>query len=228
MNREFLARGGIFVPEGLDLSGSIWIQCGVDVYDGGKWEHDEKFGLINVGGKQVGSYVGPAKSFMRNFTVAFIRSLFYDPDDISEQYVTDTATGGNTAKEAAMHEGRPGSGQGLTAGVAEFAFGDNNTAVSATQSDLQGLILGPSLYGTVTTTVLQEDAVQRVFKVEGTVLNGGSSFGIQEVGLFARLRDGAVASQNYRSMFMRDLVSPTVTVANGQTALGRYTFTAAI
>lgn len=225
MKKEFVIKGGLLLPGDLDLSGSMWVQCGIDIYEGGRFEQDPRLGLINVGGKHVGGHIGPAKSFMRSWAIGFIRSLFYVPSDTPQQYTDDAGV----ARAHAMFEGLAGSGQGVTAAPADFAFGDSNAAVSATHFNLQGSILGPATpSGPVTTTVIQEDAVARIFKVEGTVLNTGGSFNVQEVGLFAHLHQGDLASQNRRSMFMRDVVSPLVTVGNGQTALGRYTFTAAI
>lgn len=225
MNSEFAVKSGLFLPGGLDLSGSMWVQCGVDIYEGGKFEHNPKLGLINVGGKCVGSHVGPAKSFMRSWAIGFIRSIFYAPSNTPEQYTDDSGV----ARFHALFEGLAGSNQGVTASAADFAFGDSNAAVNATHFNLQGAILGPATpSGPVVTTVIQDNAVAHIFKVEGTVLNTGASFDVKEVGLFSHLRQGDLGGQNRRSMFMRDIVSPLVTVANGQTALGRYTFTAAI
>lgn len=221
MNNEFVSEGGIMLPSGVNLSGSLWVQCGVDVFEGGKFEQDAKYGLINVGGKHIASHVAPAKSFMRSWAIGLIRSLFYAPSDTPEEYTDD----GGVNRFHAYFSG----GQGLVVTAGDFAFGDTPTAVSALHFNLQGAVLGPATpSGPVITTVIQENSVARIFKVEGTVLNTAGSFGIQEVGLFSHLRQGDLASQNRRSMFMRDIVSPTVTVGSGQTALGRYTFTAAI
>jgi hypothetical protein len=225
MNNEFSVKSNLLLPGGLDLSGSMWVQCGVDIFEGGKFEQDPKLGLINVGGKCVGTHTGPAKSFMRSWAIGLIRSLFYAPSNTPEQYTDD----GGVARFHAYFEGLSGSNQGVTAAPSDFAFGDSNTAINATHFNLQGAILGPATpSGPVVTTVTQENSVARIFKVEGTVLNTGASFDVKEVGLFAHLRQGDLGGQNRRSMLMRDIVSPMVTVANGQTALGRYTFTAAI
>lgn len=231
MEAGFEAVGSVVLPKGVDLSGGMWVQAAVDVYEGGRWEKvqgpkikglKDNPMLINVGGRKVGSFVGPAKSFMRNWAVSFIRNLFYVPSNTPESYTDD----GGVARFNALFGGLAGSGQGVDAAAADFAFGDNNGAVNANQFNLLGLILGPT--GPITATVLQEDNAARIFKVEGTVLNGGGAFNIQEVGLFPHLRQGDLAGQNRRSMFMRDIVNPLVAVGNGQTALGRYTFTAAI
>ncbi len=221
MESEFIAQGGILVPKGLDLSGHLYVQCAMEVFDGGRIERDEKRGLLNVGGKKVGAYVGPAKSFVRSWT-QFIRNLFYVPSDTPDQYTDD----GGVNRFSPILENGAGANQGFCAAAADFSFGDSNAAVNSAQSNLQGSILGPT--PGVVATVLQEDNVARVFKVESTVLNGGANITIQEVGLFGHWRDQAVSGQNRRTMLMRDIVNPGVLVQNGQTALGRYTFTAAV
>jgi hypothetical protein len=222
MNKGFNAVGGLALPKGLDLSGSMWVQCAVAVFEGGRMEHDEKLGLINVGGKQVAEHVGPAKSFMRNWARA-IRQLFYVPSNQGDEFTDDAAV----ARKLPLQSDFPnGGGDGVVFAAADFAFGDSNAAVSSAQSNLQGLILGPT--PAIAATVLQEDTVGRIFKVESSVLNSGATFTVREVGLFAHLREQNQSPVNRRTMFMRDVVGSPVTVLNGQTALGRYTFTALI
>ena len=54
----------------------------------------------------------------------------------------------------------------------------------------------------------------------------GSSFTVQEMGLFPELND-ASAVANRTTMMLRDLTGAVV-VANGQTIIGTYTFTIAV
>lgn len=221
MNSGFESVGELLLPKkGLDLSGSLWVKCAFDVYEGGRIERDEKLGLINVGGKKVAGHENAAKSFMRNWS-RFIREMFFVPSNLAAQFIDD----GGVARALPVQSDAPnGGGDGVTAAAADFAFGNSSAAVDATHFNLQGLILGPT--PGITPTVLQEDAAGRVFKVEASILNSGALFNVNEVGLFAHLREQQLGGQNRRTMLMRDILGSTVPVANGQTALGRYTFTA--
>lgn len=221
MKKSFVTEGGIVLPENVNLSGHLWVKCAMEVYEGGHMERDPERGLINVGGKKKAEFEGPAQSFLRSWT-QFFRNLFYTPSNIPDEYTDD----GGVNRLTPIYQNGAGGGQGFDADLADFAFGDNNGAVLSSQFNLLGTILGPT--PGVVATVLQEDNVARVFKVESTVLNGGANITIQEVGLFGHWRQQDLAVQNRRTMLMRDIINPGVLVQNGQTALGRYTFTAAI
>ena len=212
MDKGFESVGELLLPNRkLDLSGSMYVKCDFEVYDGDP--------LKDAAAKLIQKIEGPAKSFMRNWA-RFIREMFFVPNQIAAQVIDD----GGIARALPVQGDISGGGDGVTAAAADFSFGDSNVAVDSTHFNLQGLILGPT--PGVTPTLLQEDNAGRVFKVEASILNGGGAFTVREVGLFAHLREQQIATQNRRTMLMRDVLGVAVPVANGQTALGRYTFTA--
>jgi len=193
------------ITVGPSLFGGIWAKCGYD--------------LLDKDGNPIRSWEGPSRSFMRNFG-KFVRQLLYVPDDTNEEYVNDAGV----AKAFNIIDSSISSTGGVVVGTAEIAMGSSDTAVASDQYNLQGsTFISPA----VTTSLLVENDAEIRWKHESLWLNTGGSVTIKEIGLFAHLRQGNVASQNYRTMMMRDVVSDVV-VANGETVVGRYTFTAAV
>lgn len=165
----------------------------------------------------------PAHSFLQNYA-RMIRGFIQGFTNINDS-LTDS---GGAARQARIVTGsNEGSNVSPVGQAGDIGFGDSNAALDSTQFELQGIILGKAA---VTTTVIVEDATQAQWKHEGQVVNGtGGTFNVQEVGLYANMRDAVVAGGPIRQiMTMRDIVNPLVAVGDTLTVMGRYTFTAAI
>lgn len=179
-----------------------------------------------VTGKMVRKMERPVHSFNRNFGF-WIRGFMQNPDgtlNINETLTDDT--GASFLCRLKSNSANPGSIPVLS-GLAKIKFGNSNAALSTTQFNLQGTLLGPVTEGTVTVTLVVEDTVQTIFTVSGQVTNGtGGAFSVEEMGLFPELNDSTGGS-NFTTMMLRDLTG-TVPVANGQTIIGTYTFTIAV
>jgi len=165
----------------------------------------------------------PAHSYLQNYA-RLVRG-FINGDSTVNESLTDS---GGAARQARIVSG------GLTAdnvppvgAAGDIGFGNSNAALDSTQFELQGIILGKA---PVTTTVIVENAVQSQWKHEGQVTNvSGVTFNVQEVALYANMRDAIVGGAPIRQIAtMRDIVNPLVAVADGLTVQGRYTFTAAV
>ncbi len=174
-------------------------------------------------GERLMRYGSPAHSFLQNYA-KIIRGFIQGVSTVNES-LTDS---GGAARMARIVSG------GLTAynvppvgAAGAIGFGSSAAALDSTQFERHGSILGNA---PVTTTVIVENAVQDQWKHEGQVVNTtGGPFSVQEVGLYANLRDAVVGGAPIRQiMTMRDLVAPAVVVADGLTVQGRYTFTAAV
>lgn len=175
-------------------------------------------------GKMVKKIEGPSHSFTRNFGF-WVRGFMQNPDatlNLNETLTDDTGASfltrlksGTTANIA------------IISGLAKIKFGNSAAALSTTQFNLQGTLLGPTTEGTVAVALVVEDSTQTIFTVTGQVTNGtGGSFSVEEMGLFPEL-GGSTGTANNTTMMLRDLTG-TVAVANGQTIIGQYTFTIAV
>jgi len=174
-------------------------------------------------GERLMRYGSPAHSFLQNYA-KIIRGFIQGLSSTNES-LTDS---GGAAREARIVSGAlTGDNVPPVGQAGDIGFGSSNAALDSTQFELQGIILGKA---PVTTTVIVENAVQDQWKHEGQVVNTtGGPFSVQEVGLYANLRDAVVGGAPIRQiMTMRDIVNPAVVVADGLTVQGRYTFTAAV
>lgn len=175
-------------------------------------------------GKMVKKIEGPSHSFTRNFGF-FIRGMLQNLDTAINVNETLTDDVGNTFL-AATKSPKNGNTSIIT-GLAKIKFGNSNAALSTTQFNLQGVLLGPTTEATVAVALVVEDSVQTIFTVTGQITNGtGGAFAVEEMGLFPELTSQpGIANQT--TMMLRDLTG-TVNVNNGQTIIGQYTFTIAV
>lgn len=176
-------------------------------------------------GKMVDSLDAPCHSFTRQFGL-WIRGMFQNSGatlNVNETLTDDT---GATFLPRIKGSGLTGSGASVT-GLAKIKFGDSSTALSTTQTNLQGTLLGPTTEAAVTVTPVTEDSTNTIFTVSGQITNGtGGSFTVQEMGLFSELTDSS-NSGNKTTMMLRDLTG-SVVVNNGQTIIGTWTFTISV
>lgn len=177
-------------------------------------------------GKMVRKMERPVHSFNRNFGF-WIRGFLQNLDtalNLNETLTDDT--GASFLCRLKSNAAMPGAMTILT-GLAKIKFGDSSAALSTTQFNLQGVLLGPTTEAVVTVTLIVEDSVQTIFEVSGQLTNGtGSTFTVEEMGLFPELND-SVGGSNRTTMMLRDLTGP-VAVNDGQTIIGTYTFTIAV
>lgn len=177
-------------------------------------------------GKMVKKLERPVHSFNRNFGF-WIRGFMQQLDatvNINETLTEDT--GASFLCRLKSNNTMPGAMSILT-GLAKIKFGDSSAALSTTQFDLQGVLLGPTTEATVTVTLIVEDTVQTIFEVSGQITNGtGGTFTVEEMGLFPELND-STGGTNRTTMMLRDLTG-SVPVNDGQTIIGTYTFTIAV
>jgi hypothetical protein len=177
-------------------------------------------------GKMVKKIERASHSFTRNLGF-FIRGIFQNLDSAVNLNETLTDDAGATFLDRTKaNVGMTGVGP-IISGLAKIKFGSSNAALSTTQFNLQGVLLGPTTEAAVVVALVVEDSVQTIFTVTGQILNGtGGNFNVEEVGLFPELTDSAGVA-NRTTMMLRDLTG-TVAVANGQTIIGQYTFTIAV
>jgi len=176
-------------------------------------------------GKMVRKLEAPCHSFNRQFGF-FTRGYMQNLDsslNTNETLTDDTGATFQTREK----------GSGLTAAtriisaLAKIKFGNSSAALSTTQTNLQGILLGPTTEASVAVTLVVEDSVNTIFTVVGQITNGtGGTFTVQEMGLFPELQSQANVANN-TTMFLRDLTG-AVPVNNGQTIIGTYTFTIAV
>lgn len=165
----------------------------------------------------------PAHSFLQNYA-RLVRGFINGDSPVNES-LTDS---GGVARQARIVSGTlTGDNVPPVGAAGDIGFGNSNAALDSTQHELQGVILGKAA---VVTTVIVEDATQSQWKHEGQVTNTtGGTFNVQEIGLYANMRDAIVGGAPVRQiMTMRDIVNPLVAVGDTLTVLGRYTFTVAI
>lgn len=175
-------------------------------------------------GKMVKEIEGPSHSFTRNFGF-WVRGFLQNTD--AALNLNETVTDDTGASFLIRHKGGiTGTLSGVT-GLAKIKFGNSAAALSTTQTNLQGTLLGPTTEGTVVVTLIVEDSVETEFTVVGQVTNGtGGAFTVEEMGLFPEL-NSSTATTNNTTMMLRDLTG-SVLVNNGQTIIGTYTFTLAV
>jgi hypothetical protein len=171
--------------------------------------------------KMVMQIEGPSHSFTRNLGF-FVRGFLNNVDSALNLNETLTEDGGGTF--LARLKGGVTGNAACVSGLAKIKFGNSSAALSTTQFNLQGTILGPVTEGTVAVVLVVEDTVQTIFTCTGQVTNGtGGAFTVEEMGLFPELTSAANVLNN-TTMMLRDLTGPVV-VNNGQTIIGQYTFT---
>lgn len=177
-------------------------------------------------GKLVRKIEGPSHSFTRNLGF-WIRGIFQNLD--SAPNLNETLTDDTGATFLTRTKSNVGSAGviSIISGLAKIKFGNSAAALSTTQFNLQGVLLGPTTEAAVVVALVVEDSTNTIFTVTGQILNGtGGSFSVEEVGLFPELGNTAGVANN-TTMMLRDLTG-TVAVANGQTIIGQYTFTIAV
>lgn len=177
-------------------------------------------------GKMIKTLEGPSHSFTRNFG-QMIRGFLQNLDTAlnTNETLTDD-TGASFLCRLKGNAGATGTVAIIT-GAAKIKFGNSSTALSTTQTNLQGTLLGLTTEAAVTVTLTTEDSTNTIFTVTGQITNTtGSGFTVQEMGLFCELNDNTGAT-NKTTMVLRDLTG-AVSVSAGQTIIGTYTFTIAV
>lgn len=176
-------------------------------------------------GKMVKQIESPVHSFVRNFGF-FIRGIFQNNDstlNVNETLTDDTGASFQDRTKSAAYAGSIA----IFSGLAKMKFGNSSAALSTTQFDLQGILLGPTTEATVVVALVVEDSVQTIFTVTGQLTNGtGGTFTVEEMGLFPEMGD-TTGVANRTTMMLRDLTG-SVPVNDGQTIIGEYTFTIAV
>lgn len=179
-----------------------------------------------VTGKMVRKMERPVHSFNRNFGF-WVRGFLSNVDsaiNLNETLTDDTGASFlcRLKSDVSIALALP-----VLTGLAKMKFGDSNAALSTTQFNLQGVLLGPITEATVTVTLVVEDSVQTIFTVDGQITNNtGGTFNVEEMGLFPELND-TTGGTNRTTMMLRDLTG-TVPVNDGQSIIGTYTFTIAV
>ena len=175
-------------------------------------------------GKMVKKLEGPSHSFTRQ--VGFWMRGFMQNLD-SALNLNETLTD-DTGATFLVRLKSGGSGNvSVVTGLSKIKFGDSSAALSTTQVNLQGVLLGPTTEAVVTVTLVVEDSVNTIFTVTGQITNGtGGVFNVEEMGLFAELTSFAAVT-NQTTMMLRDLTG-TVPVNNGQTIIGTWTLTISV
>jgi hypothetical protein len=177
-----------------------------------------------VTGRMVKKLEGPCHSFVRNFGL-FQRGYMQNLD--SALNVNETVTDSAGSPFVLRLKGGTSGSIAQISALAHIKFGNSSAALDSTQTNLQGTLLGPTTFGSVTVTLVQENTVSTIFTVAGQVTNGtGGSFTVQEMGLFGQF-GASDGTANHDCMILRDLTGAVV-VANGQTIIGTYTFTIAV
>jgi hypothetical protein len=176
-------------------------------------------------GKLVKKLEGPSHSFTRSFG-QIIRAMFQNPTvpiNANEVLTDDTGATFTSRVKSAIVTGTIA----VVSGLAKIKFGSLATALSTTQTNLQGVLLGPTTEAAVAVALVAETTVQTIFTVTGQITNGsGGPFTVEEMGIFSELGNSAGAANN-TTMVLRDLTGPVI-VANAQTIIGQYTFTIAV
>lgn len=166
----------------------------------------------------------PCHSFNRNWGF-FMRGFMQNLD--SALNTNETLTDDTGATFQTREKGSLTGSISIISGLAKIKFGNSSAALSTTQTNLQGVLLGPTTEAAVVVTLVTEDSVNTIFTVVGQITNGtGGTFTVQEMGLFPELGSQA-ATANNTTMMLRDLTG-SVPVNNGQTIIGTYTFTIAV
>jgi hypothetical protein len=183
-----------------------------------KWELE-----IRRGSEILEKKEGPSHSFVRNFG-KIVFGMFDHQDDTHE--VLTEIGGGSFSPRIKSAADVTGNDQPVAAAVSRIRFGNSSAALDSTQTHLQGTILA-STFGTMTFTQIAETSVHTQFRLDGQVTNNtGSSFTVEEMGMYARLYDKDDNSIK-DTLVLRDLTGSTV-VADTLTILGRWTFTLAV
>jgi hypothetical protein len=176
-------------------------------------------------GKMVRKMERPVHSFTRNFGF-FQRGFLSNIDSAINQNETLTDDTGASFL-CRLKSGLTAGSSTIITGLAKMKFGNSSAALSNTQFNLQGTLLGPTTEAAVVVALVVEDSVQTIFTCTGQITNGtGGSFTVQEMGLFPELTD-STGTTNRTTMMLRDLTGAVV-VNNGQTIIGTYTFTIAV
>lgn len=175
-------------------------------------------------GKMVKLHEAPCHSFNRNWGF-FMRGFMQNLD--SALNVNETLTDDNGSTFLARLKGNLTGSTKIISALAKIKFGNSNAALVTTQTNLQGVLLGPTTEAACVVTLVVEDTVNTIFTVVGQITNGtGGVFTVQEMGLFPELTS-QLNVQNNTTMMLRDLTG-AVNVNNGQTIIGTYTFTIAV
>lgn len=175
-------------------------------------------------GRMVKKLEGPSHSFTRNF--GFWNRGFLQNLD-SALNLNETLTDDTGATFLCRLKSGVAANVAIVNALAKIKFGNSSAALSTTQVNLQGVLLGPTTEGVVAVVLVVEDSTNTIFTVTGQVTNGtGGAFAVEEMGLFPELND-STGGLNRTTMMLRDLTG-TVNVNNGQTIIGQYTFTIAV
>lgn len=175
-------------------------------------------------GKMVKKLEGPSHSFTRNFGV-FIRGFLQNLD--TSLNLNETLTDDAGATFLVRLKSGIAANVAVVNALAKIKFGSSSAALSTTQVNLQGVLLGPTTEAAVVVTLVVEDSTNTIFTVVGQITNGtGGAFAVEEMGIFSELND-STGGTNRTTMMLRDLTG-TINVNNGQTIIGTYTFTIAV
>jgi hypothetical protein len=190
-------------------------------------EHGEEVPFRHpVTRKWVKKIEGPSHSFTRNFGF-WMRGIFQNLDSAINLNETLTDDAGATFLTRTKSNVGNAGVIAIISGLAKIKFGNSSAALSTTQFNLQGVLLGPTTEAAVVVALVVEDSTNTIFTVTGQILNGtGGSFTVEEMGLFPEMGDSTGAA-NRTTMMLRDLTGPVI-VGNGQTIIGQYTFTIAV
>ena len=201
----------------------VFAKYAVTVMD--KWGKQVAF-RHPVSGKMVKKLEGPSHSFTRNFG-QFIRGFLQQLDSALNLNETLTDDAGASFLCRLKSLSTMTGTIGIVSAVSKIKFGNSSAALSTTQINLQGTLLGVTTEATCTVTLTTEDSTQTIFTVAGTITNtSGGSFTVQEMGLFAEL-GGSTGTTSNTTMMLRDLTG-SVVVANTQSITGTWTFTIAV
>lgn len=179
-------------------------------------------------GKRVTLVEAPSHSFTRNFA-QLIRGFLQNVDGVGTLNINETLTDDAGATfQCRLKGGSASTGTiAVVSGACKVKFGNSTAALSTTQFNLQGTLLGTTTEAACTINLTVEDSANTVFTVQGQITNTtGSSFTVEEVGLFSELGSIGGAANN-TTMVLRDLTG-TFNVANNQTIIATYTFTIAV
>ena len=177
-------------------------------------------------GRMVKKISRPVHSFTRNFG-QFVRGFLQNADgatlNLNETLVDDAGASFLTR----LKSNPSGNNIAIVSALAKMKFGNSSAALSTTQFNLQGVLLGPTTEATVVVALVVEDSTNTIFTCTGQITNGtGGAFTVEEMGLFSELGSTTGVANN-TTMMLRDLTG-SVAVANGQTIIGVYTFTIAV
>lgn len=192
------------IPKGLGM----WGQVSVDVLDGKRL---------------VERRVAPCRSFLRN-TGLFMRNFLSVVTTANENLIDSTGVARNPRiiSGALVFDT---STVVFTTG--QMKFGSGTPTILSTDFDIQTPIASLPT-ATITTAIITENAAMNQWKHEGTSINSAvSPVTVNEIGLYAQIRDAIVPATGRQIMMLHDLTGAVI-VGAGLTILGRYTITVSV